>query len=319
MLLEELNAIAEKEKAARKQIRIRCCMSAGCMSSQSAEIKQALEKAVADRQLGDRVEVQRVGCMGLCGQGPLVSVEPEGALYEQVTPENAATIVEALAGGTAQAQRGDPKRPFFTRQLAVVSKNGGWIDPERIEEYIEAGGYGALERVLNDMTPPQVVEAITKSGLRGRGGAGFPTGLKWATVAKSKGERKYVICNGDEGDPGAFMDRSVLESDPHAVIEGMAIAGYAVGAGQGYLYVRAEYPLAISRLQIAIKQAKQHGLLGEGLFESTFNFNVEVRIGGAHLSAARKRPSWHPLKGGAGSQGRVRPSRRKAACGAFRP
>jgi len=319
MQLEELNGIAKKEQAGRKPVCIRCCMSAGCLSSQSAEIKQALEKAVTDRQLGDRVEVRRVGCMGLCGQGPLVGVEPEGRLYQQVTPENAATIVETLAGGTAQAQSGDPAQPFFTRQVAVVNRNGGRIDPERIEDYLEAGGYVALHHVVYDLTPAQVVEAITQSGLRGRGGAGFPTGLKWATVAKSKGARKYVICNGDEGDPGAFMDRSVLESDPHTVIEGMAIAGYAVGAGQGYLYVRAEYPLAISRLQIAIKQAKQHGLLGEGLFESTFNFNVEVRIGGAHLSAARKRPSWHPLKGGAGSQGRVRPSRRKAACGAFRP
>ena len=279
MLLEELNAIAEKEKASRKQIRIRCCMSAGCMSSQSAEIKHALEKAVADRHLGDQIEVQRVGCMGLCGQGPLVSVDPEGVLYELVTPENAGSVVDALAGGTAQAQRGDPTQPFFSRQHAVVSRNGGRIDPERIEAYIEAGGYSALHHALHELTPTQVVETITQSGLRGRGGAGFPTGLKWATVAKSKGDRKYVICNGDEGDPGAFMDRSVLESDPHAVIEGMAIAGYAVGASQGYLYVRAEYPLAISRLQIAIRQAKQHGLLGEGLFESTFHFNVEIRIG----------------------------------------
>jgi bidirectional [NiFe] hydrogenase diaphorase subunit len=160
------------------------------MSSQSTEIKQALNKAVADQQLGDRVEVQGVGCMGLCGQGPLVSVEPEGVLYEQVTPENAGTIIEALAGGTAQAQRGDPTRPFFSRQLAVVSKNGGRIDPERIEAYIEAGGYSALHHVLHDLTPAQVVDTITQSGLRGRGGAGFPTGLKWATVAKSKGERK---------------------------------------------------------------------------------------------------------------------------------
>ena len=194
MLLEELNAMADKEKAARKQIRIRCCMSAGCMSSQSAEIKQALDKAVADRQLGEQVEVVRVGCMGLCGQGPLVSVDPQGVLYEQVTPENAGSIVDALAGGTAYAQQGDPKNPFFTRQLAVVSRNGGRIDPERIEAYIEAGGYGALHHVLHELTPAQVVDAITKSGLRGRGGAGFPTGLKWATVAKSKGDRKYVIC-----------------------------------------------------------------------------------------------------------------------------
>lgn len=279
MQLDELNAIAEKEKAGRKPTCIRCCLSAGCLSSQSAEIKQALEKAVGDTQLGDRVEVRRVGCMGLCGQGPLVSVEPDGLLYQRVTPENAPTILDALTGGSAQAQSGDAAQPFFARQLAVVSKNGGRIDPERIEDYIEADGYRALHRVLTEMEPVQVVKTIVQSGLRGRGGGGYPTGLKWATVAKAKGERKYVICNGDEGDPGAFMDRSVLESDPHAVIEGMAIAGYAVGASQGYLYVRAEYPLAINRLQIAIRQARHHGLLGDAIFESTFNFNVEIRIG----------------------------------------
>jgi len=279
MLLEDLNAMAEKVKAERKPTCVRCCMSAGCMSSQSDEIKKTLEKAVADKQLGDQIEVRRVGCMGLCGQGPLVGVEPQGALFERVTPENAASIVDALAGGTTQAELGDPARPFFARQLPVVSTNSGRIDPERIEDYIEAGGYGALHQVLHEMQPAQIVESIVHSGLRGRGGGGYPTGLKWATVAKSKGERKYVICNGDEGDPGAFMDRSVLESDPHAVLEGMAIAGYAVGASHGYLYVRAEYPLAISRLQIAIRQARQHGLLGDGIFESTFNFHLEVRIG----------------------------------------
>ncbi|MCE0483196.1 MAG: NAD(P)H-dependent oxidoreductase subunit E [Methylacidiphilales bacterium] len=279
MLLEELNALAEKEKAGRKQICVRCCMSAGCVSSQAVEIKKALEKAVVDKQLTDKVEIRRVGCMGYCGQGPMVSIESEGLLYEHVTPENAPSIVEALAGGKTDVEKGDPNMPFFARQMLVVRAHGGRIDPERIEDYIEVGGYTALHRVVHDQTPAQVVEAMTKSGLRGRGGAGFPSGLKWATVAKSKGDRKYVICNGDEGDPGAFMDRSVLESDPHTVIEGMAIAGYAVGASQGYIYVRAEYPLAISRLQIAIRQAKQNGLLGEGLFESTFNFNVEIRIG----------------------------------------
>jgi len=279
MQLDELNAIAEKEKAAGKPIRLRCCMSAGCMSSQSGEIKKALEKAVTDKGLGDRVEVRRVGCMGLCGQGPLVGVEPEGKIYEQVTPENAASVVEALAGGNVQPTQSDPKQPFFSRQVPVVSTNSGRIDPERIESYIETGGYRALHHVLHEMQPAQIVESMIRSGLRGRGGGGYPTGLKWATVAKSKGEKKFVICNGDEGDPGAFMDRSVLESDPHAILEGMAIAGYAVGASQGYLYVRAEYPLAISRLQIAIRQARQHGLLGDGLFDSTFNFNVEIRIG----------------------------------------
>ena len=279
MLPEELNAIAEKERAARKQICIRCCMSAGCLSSQSDEIKKTLERSVAERQLSDRVEIRRVGCMGLCGQGPLVKVEPDGVMYERVTLKSASTIIDTLAGGTTQVRRCDPKQPFFSRQMPVVTARSGHIDPERIEDYIEAGGYRALQSVIQDMQPGQILETIIQSGLRGRGGGGYPTGLKWATVAKSKGERKYVICNGDEGDPGAFMDRSILESDPHAVLEGMAIAGYAIGASYGYLYVRAEYPLAISRLQVAIRQARQHGLLGQGIFESTFNFNVEIRIG----------------------------------------
>ena len=279
MLPEELNAIAEKERVARKQICIRCCMSAGCLSSQSDEIKKTLERSVAERQLSDRVEIRRVGCMGLCGQGPLVQVEPDGVMYERVTLKSASTIVDTLVGGTTEVQRCDPKQPFFSRQMPVVTARSGRIDPERIEDYIEAGGYRALQSAIQDMRPEQILEAIIQSGLRGRGGGGYPTGLKWATVAKSKGERKYVICNGDEGDPGAFMDRSILESDPHAVLEGMAIAGYAIGASFGYLYVRAEYPLAISRLQVAIRQASQHGLLGQGIFESTFNFGVEIRIG----------------------------------------
>ncbi len=279
MLIEELNAITEKERTARKPACIRCCMAAGCLSSQADEIKKTLEKAVAERQLSDRIELRRTGCMGLCGQGPLIRVEPEDIFYERVTPERAPTIIDALMGGTCDLEHCDPKQPFFSRQLPIVTARSGRIDPERIEEYIETGGYRALHSVIQEMQPAQVVEAIVRSGLRGRGGGGYPTGLKWATVAKSKGERKYVICNGDEGDPGAFMDRSVLESDPHAVLEGMAIAGYAIGASYGYLYVRAEYPLAISRLQVAIRQAREHGLLGQGIFESTFNFNVEIRIG----------------------------------------
>ena len=279
MTHEDLVAIADQEKAARKEIRLRCCMAAGCLSSRSDDIKSALEKAVKDNRLSQRVEICRVGCMGLCGQGPLVGVDPGGLLYEHVTSGNASSIVTALTGGVAEATQGDPRHPFFTRQMPVVLARCGRVDPERIEQYIESGGYSALHQVLFEMQPEQVIEAIAQSGLRGRGGAGYPTGLKWATVAKSAGERKYVVCNGDEGDPGAFMDRSVLESDPHAVLEGMAIAGRAVGAGQGFIYVRAEYPLAISRLQVAIRQAKQHGLLGAGIFESSFNFNVDVRIG----------------------------------------
>jgi bidirectional [NiFe] hydrogenase diaphorase subunit len=279
MVHEDLIAIAEKEKAAHKEIRVRCCMAAGCLSSRSAEVKTALEKAVNGNGLSERVEVCRVGCMGLCGQGPLVGVDPEGALYEHVTPENATSIIMALTGGKSTAARGDLEHPFFARQVQVVLARSGRVDPERIEEYIASGGYTALHHALFEMQPDQVIDTIAKSGLRGRGGAGYPTGLKWATVAKSAGTHKYIVCNGDEGDPGAFMDRSVLESDPHAVLEGMAIAGRAVGADQGFIYVRAEYPLAVSRLQTAIRQAKQHGLFGTAIFESNFNFNVEVRIG----------------------------------------
>ena len=279
MVLEDLLEITEREKEIRKQICVRCCLSAGCMSSQSAEIKTAMTKAVAEKGLADRVEVRRVGCMGLCGSGPLVSVEPDNLLYQHVTPESARSIIDALVSGTAQAERCDPQHPFFARQTLVVRANGGRIDPERIEDYFETGGYRALHHVLLEMQPAQIIDAIVRSGLRGRGGAGYPTGLKWATVAKSVGAHKFVICNGDEGDPGAFMDRSVLESDPHSVIEGMAIAGYAIGADRGFLYVRAEYPLAISRLQVAIRQAKQHGLIGAAIFESTFNFEVDIRIG----------------------------------------
>jgi bidirectional [NiFe] hydrogenase diaphorase subunit len=279
MVLEQLVAMAEKKRAAQKEVCIRCCMAAGCMSSRAAEIKDAFQQAVTDKGLQNQVEVRRVGCMGSCGQGPMVGIEPEGLLYQHVTPENAPSIVAALNGEAAEAELGDPKHPFFSRQTLVVCANSGRIDPERIDDYIETGGYLALQHVLAEMQPVQVIDAVMRSGLRGRGGAGYPTGLKWGTVAKSPGQRKFVVCNGDEGDPGAFMDRSVLESDPHRVVEGMAIAGFAVGADQAYIYVRAEYPLAVSRLQTAIRQAKQHGLLGSGIFESTFNFNVEIRIG----------------------------------------
>ena len=279
MVLNELLEIAEKEKQSRKPHRIRGCMAAGCMSSNSQPVKTTLEQAVKEAGLADTVEVVGVGCMRLCCQGPLVQMDPDGTLYEKVKPEDAASIVQTLKGGKATAQKGDPHQPFFAKQMSIVLENSGLIDPERIESYIAADGYQALHQVLLEMKAKEVVDDMIKSGLRGRGGAGYPTGLKWATVAKTQSERKYVVCNGDEGDPGAFMDRSVLESDPHRVLEGMAIAGYAVGASQGYIYVRAEYPLAISRLQTAIRQAKQLGLLGAGIFESTFGFNIDIRIG----------------------------------------
>jgi len=279
MDLADLLEIKEKELRTRKPIRLRCCLAAGCVSSNGQAVKESLDKAVQEAGLADEVEVRQVGCMRLCCEGPLVAVDPAGILYQKVAPEDAASIVAALKGGETQVKRGDLNHPFFTKQMSIVLENSGEIDPERIESYIAADGYQALNDALVEMKPKEVIDAILQSGLRGRGGAGYPTGLKWATVAKMQGSKKYVICNADEGDPGAFMDRSVLESDPHRLLEGMAIAAYAVGADQGFIYVRAEYPLAISRLHTAIKQAKQHGLLGSGVLEAAFTFNVEIRIG----------------------------------------
>lgn len=279
MDLSELTQIKEKELASRKKHTLRCCMAAGCVSSNAESVKEELEKAVADAELSDEVEVRGVGCMRLCCEGPLVEADPDGILYERVDPDTAKSIIGALKGGKATTPIGDPKSPFFTKQKSIVLANSGVINPERIESYIAADGYLALYNVLREMEPNEVVEEMVTSGLRGRGGAGFPVGLKWGTVAKSPGTKKYVVCNADEGDPGAFMDRSVLESDPHAILEGMAIAAYAVGADQGFIYVRAEYPLAIDRLKKAIKQAKAKGLLGAGILESPFNFTIDIRIG----------------------------------------
>jgi bidirectional [NiFe] hydrogenase diaphorase subunit len=279
MIYHDLIGIQEKELAARKKIVLRCCMAAGCMSSGSKGVKQQLDQSVAEAGLQNEVEVRGVGCMKLCCEGPLVAVDPQNLLYVKVTAENAPSIITAVKGGKTDVAQTDSNSAFFAKQLSIVLANSGVVDPERIESYISLDGYQALHEVLNEMTPKDVIEAMVLCGLRGRGGAGFPTGLKWGTVAKSSGAKKYVICNADEGDPGAFMDRSVLESDPHSVLEGMAIAAYAVGADQGFIYVRAEYPLAIARLQIAIKQAKQLGLLGAGIFESPFHFNIDIRIG----------------------------------------
>ncbi len=279
MTFADLQQIKEDEQAARKKVVLRCCMAAGCMSSDAKGVKEELAKAVAAAGLQDTVEVRGVGCLKLCCEGPLVQADPFNTLYVKVSPKNAPAIIEALQGVKKDLAQADPGAAFFTKQLSIVLANSGQIDPERIEAYVAADGYRALHEVLTEMQPPEVIEQITRSGLRGRGGAGFPTGLKWSTVSKTPSEKKYVICNADEGDPGAFMDRSVLESDPHSVLEGMAISAYAVGADQGFIYVRAEYPLAISRLQTAIRQAKRVGLLGMGVFESPFNFNIDIRIG----------------------------------------
>ncbi|MFG6107378.1 NADH-quinone oxidoreductase subunit NuoF [Leptothoe sp. EHU-05/26/07-4] len=283
MTLEQLRQSAS---AAPKKCRICCCTVGGCLSANGAVVKEHLKTAVAASNLTAQVQVSGVGCMGLCSQGPLVRVESEDVadvLYRQVTPEQSAAIV-ALLTQSPHAESSNLKTqpmdsPFFTRQHRIVLENSGRINPEKIEGYIAASGYEALYHCLREMSPDEVVDEITRSGLRGRGGAGYPTGLKWATVAKMPSGQKYVVCNADEGDPGAYMDRSVLESDPHRVLEGLAIAAYAVGANQGYIYVRGEYPLAINHLQTAIRQAKRHGLLGSQIFDSPFDFRVDLRMG----------------------------------------
>lgn len=279
MELTDLLDLAEKERQSRPQTTIRCCVAAGCVSSGSQTVLERLRETVKAEGLTDKVHVAGVGCLRLCCQGPLVAADPEGTLYQKVTPATAPSIVAGLKGGKVEAERCDPNAPFFTKQASVILANCGVVEPERIETYLAAEGYQALHQALREMTPAEVIDEITRSGLRGRGGAGYPTGIKWATVAKNPGDRKYVVCNADEGDPGAFMNRSVLESDPHSVLEGMAIAGYAVGATQGYIYVRGEYPLAIERLQTALKQAGRLGLLGTKIFSTPFDFRIDLRIG----------------------------------------
>lgn len=301
MDIVELYHLAEQARNRRKPYRIRCCMAAGCQSSGGNAVKEFLVNAIEIAGLTEVVEVYSVGCLRFCGHGPMVATDPEGELYEQVTVETASSIVTALQGGNAIASRCNLDHPFFTGQLPIVLENSGQINPERIEDYIARGGYESLYQVLYEMSPTEVVAEMTQSGLRGRGGGGYPTGLKWATVAKMPGEQKYVICNADEGDPGAFMDRSVLESDPHRVLEGMAIAGYAIGANHGFIYVRAEYPLAIQRLLKAIQQAKKYGLLGSQIFESGFDFKIDIRIGAGAFVCGEETALIHSIEGQRGN------------------
>ena len=310
MDLLELRQIAQKTQAHRPPIRIRCCNAAGCLSSEGQEVKDNLEKAIAEAGLQEQVEVRGVGCMKFCGRGPLVAIDPQDRLYELVTPDQVTAIVEKLKNPDATPENsplvGDPNHPFFSSQLPIVLENSGLIDPDSIDDYIAAGGYEQLYHCLYELSPEEVVAEVTRSGLRGRGGGGYPTGLKWATVAKMSGQQKYVICNADEGDPGAFMDRSVLESDPHRVLEGMAIAAYAVGANHGFIYVRAEYPLAIKRLQKAIQQAKRYGLMGTQIFDASFDFKVEIRVGAGAFVCGEETALIHSIEGGRGTP-RTRP------------
>lgn len=268
------------------------CGGTGCTSSGSARIRERLEKEIEANGLSDEVCVVKTGCFGLCALGPIMIAYPEGTFYSMVQEEDIPEIVtEHLLKGnvvkhllyeeTVKADKIIPlnETNFYKKQHRVALRNCGVINPEKIDEYIGTGGYEALGIVLTEKKPEDVIQILLDSGLRGRGGAGFPTGLKWKFAAGNDADQKYVCCNADEGDPGAFMDRSILEGDPHAVLEAMAIAGYAIGASQGYIYVRAEYPIAVQRLEIAIEQAREYGLLGKNIFDSGFDFDIELRLG----------------------------------------
>lgn len=281
MNADDLNEIAREEREAQAAFehRVVVCSGTGCQSLQSEQLVRQLEGEIKQRGLERRCALTEGGCRGLCAEGPLVTVEKQNVLYQRVTPDDASELIDSLETGPIERLRCDTSIPFFAEQKKIVLEHNGMLDPERIEAYIAKGGFSTFVNILTEMTPAQVIEQITKSGLRGRGGAGYSTGLKWSTVAKAVGKHKYVVCNGDEGDPGAFMDRSVMEDASYQLIEGMLIAAYAVGADEGYMYVRAEYPLAVKRLKHAIRQAEKHGLLGNDICGTRFSFKLDVRLG----------------------------------------
>ena len=329
MMQDEVATLLEKTTSTERMAQsrysqhIQVCMGTACMALNSEQVKTALEHAVIENGIQKQCQVQRVGCPGLCSLGPMLRVidktitseanEPRETLYQQITPKVAPAIITSLTPAAQPTSALDVHRcevadTFFKRQVKVVLEHCSHIDPERIEDYIAHGGYRAIQSVLTKWTPQRVIDSITKAGLRGRGGAGYPTGLKWATVAKanSSNGKKYVICNGDEGDPGAYMDRSVMEGDPHRVIEGMMIAAYAIGASQGYVYVRAESPLAAKRLRVAIRQAQRAGLLGNNIAGSAFHFDIELRLGAGAFVCGEETALIASIEGGRG-QPRPRP------------
>ncbi len=295
------------------------CAGGGCISSGEESCLQALQKAVEKYSLQEVVKVVETGCMGMCDAGPLMVIYPEGVYYQKLTPEDVEKIVsEHILKGriveeklldnpvsSLKTQNPYDDHPFFTRQVKIATRNMGIVDPMKIEEYIAHDGYFALQKALS-MNPEEIIAELKESGLRGRGGAGFPTWLKWDLTRKVPGDEKYVLCNADEGDPGAFMDRSILEGDPHSILEAMAIAGYTIGASKGYVYIRAEYPLAIERLRAGIEQAKELGLFGENIMGSNFSFDLEIRMGAGAFVCGEETALIESIEGKRG-QPRVKP------------
>lgn len=325
--IEELNKIREeKRKALDLRVNVKAttiekhilvCNGTGCTSSKSPKIMETFQNIIKEKEI-QNVRVIKTGCFGLCAKGPIVIIRPEDTFYAQVKPEDCEEIIHTHILGGKEVERllckdidGTVVKRldelnFYKKQKRIALKNCGVINPEDIDEYLAFDGYKALEKALLHMTPDEVVEEMNASGLRGRGGAGFPTGKKWSFAKAQEAEQKYVVCNADEGDPGAFMDRSLLEGDPHSVLEAMAIAGYAIGASQGYIYVRAEYPIAVKRLQIAIEQARAYGLLGKNIFESGFDFNIDIRLGAGAFVCGEETALLESIEGKRG-QPRIKP------------
>ena len=325
--IEELNKIRSQKrveldlrkntKADTREKHILVCQGTGCTSSKSPKILENFKKLIEEKGLTN-VRVIKTGCFGLCAKGPIVIIRPEDTFYAMVTPEDCEEIIQShiIEGKVVErllCKDIDGKKvtklddlTFYKKQKRIALKNCGVINPEEIDEYIAFDGYRALARVLVEMSQDEVIDTIDKSGLRGRGGAGFPTGKKWRATKDAKGDKKYVVCNADEGDPGAFMDRSILEGDPHAVLEAMEIAGFAVGAEKGYIYVRAEYPIAVHRLQIAIDQAREYGILGKNIFGTNFNFDIEIRLGAGAFVCGEETALLESIEGRRG-QPRVKP------------
>ena len=325
--IEELNKIRSEKRieldlrrntnADTREKHILVCNGTGCTSSKSPQILENFKRLVEENNLTN-VRVIKTGCFGLCAKGPIVIIRPEDTFYAMVKPEDCEEIIKShiMEGKVVErllCKDIDGKKVmklddlnFYKKQKRIALKNCGVINPEEIDEYIAFDGYRALARVLMEMSPDEVIEIVDKSGLRGRGGAGFPTGKKWRATRDAKGDTKYVVCNADEGDPGAFMDRSILEGDPHAVLEAMEIAGYAVGAEKGYIYVRAEYPIAVQRLKIAINQAREYGILGKNIFGTNFNFDIEIRLGAGAFVCGEETALLESIEGRRG-QPRVKP------------
>lgn len=325
--IDELHKIREEKKREldlrvntktdTREKHILVCHGTGCTSSKSPQILENFNRIIKEKNI-ENVRVIKTGCFGLCAKGPIVIIRPEDTFYAQVTPDDCEEIIQTHIIEGSKVERLLAKDidgtkvnsldelSFYKKQKRIALKNCGVINPEEIDEYIAFDGYLALEKVLKEMTPDDVIKTITDSGLRGRGGAGFPTGKKWKFTKAAENEQKYVVCNADEGDPGAFMDRSILEGDPHSVLEAMSIAGYTIGANKGFIYVRAEYPIAVKRLKIAIEQARDYGILGDNIFGTDFSFDIEIRLGAGAFVCGEETALLESIEGKRG-QPRVKP------------